>query len=180
MNIFKSFEEEKNFVLEKLDLLYDSIQDLHCEGKISFQKNMKLINETIQQLKPILANRANLDDQVIFPFASKHIPLLEPMINFLKAERNEFTAQLKSFEVLLQKLIQGHTGAANHALLKKLCEKGTYVVCIARNHVQAEAEGVYKVLDQKLKFFEKKELHKFIHEHIKKSGGVLKGEKRKE
>ena len=166
MDILKSFEEEKNLVLEKLDLLYESIQNLHYEGKMSLPKNTRIINETVQHLKPILTNHMNLDDQVIFPFASKHIPILDPMINFLKAERNEFTAQLKSFEILFQEFIQRNSVAANYMLLEKLREKGIYVVCIVRNHMQAEIEVVYKALDQKLKLVEKKELFRLIQKHM--------------
>ncbi len=171
MYILRSFEEEKNLVLEKFDLLYDSIQNLHYEGKMSFSKNMRIINETVQQLKPILANHMNLDDQVIFPFASNNIPILEPMINFLKAERNEFIAQLESFEVLFQEFIQHKTGVANYMLLEKMREKGIYVVCIVRNHMQAEIEGIYKVLDQRLKFVEKKELFRLIQKYMKMGSG---------
>ncbi|HLF18417.1 MAG TPA: hypothetical protein VI749_05930 [Candidatus Omnitrophota bacterium] len=174
MNILRSFEEEKNLVLEKLDLLYDSIQNLHYEGKMSFSKNTKVINETVQQLKSILMNHMDLDDQVVFPFVSKHVPILEPMINFLNSERNEFTAQLKSFEVLFQGLIQGHAGAVNYMLLEKLREKGTYVVCIVRNHMQAEIEGIYKVLDQKLKLVEKKELYRLIQKYMTNKTTSLK------
>lgn len=167
MNIPKSFENEKNLVLEKLDLLYDSIQNLHYEGKMSFQKNTRIINETVQHLKPILTNHMNLDDQVIFPFARTHIPILEPAINFLKAERNEFTAQLESFEILFQEFIQRNNGTVICMLLEKLREKGTYVVCIVRNHMQAEIEMVYKVLDQKLKLAEKKLLFRLMQKYMK-------------
>ncbi len=162
MDILKSFEEEKNFVLEKLDRLYDSIQNLHYEGKMSLQKNTKIINETVQHLKPILTNHMDLDNQVIFPFAGKHIPILEPVINFLKAERREFIAQLESFEVLFQEFSQRSNSSVNYMLLEKLREKGVYVVCIVRNHMQAEIEAVYKVLDQKLKLVEKKGLSHLI------------------
>ena len=167
MNIHKSFEEEKNFVLEKLDLLYDAIQNLHYEGKMSLQKNTRIINETIRDLRPLLTNHLNLDDHIIFPFASKRIPMLEPMINFLKAEHNEFTAQLESFEMLFQEFIQRNISAVNNIPLEKLREKGAYVVCIMRNHMQAEIEGIYKVLDQRLKLVEKRELFHLMQEYMK-------------
>jgi len=162
MDVLKSFEDEKNLVLEKLDLLYESIQSLHYEGKMSLQKNIRVIYGIVQHLKPILVNHTNLDEEVIFPFAGKHIPILEPMINFLKAERNEFNAQLESFEVLINEFNHGTDNSTNYMLLEKLCDKGTYLVCIVRNHMQAEIEGVYNVLDQRLNLFEKKALFEKI------------------
>ena len=172
MDILKSFEEEKNFVLEKLDRLYNSIQNLYYEGKMSLQKNSTIINETVQHLKPVLMNHTDLDNQVIFPFASKHIPILEPVINFLKAERKEFITQLESFEILFQEFSQRNNSFVNYMLLEKMREKGIYVVCIVRNHMQAEVETVYKVLNQKLKLIEKKELSRLIQKRMndKKKG----------
>lgn len=172
MNILKSFEDEKTLVHQKLDLLYESIQNLHYEGKMSLQKNMRRINETVQHLKPILSNHTALDEQVIFPFASKHIPVLEPMINFLKAERREFTAQLESFEVLFQEFIQRSNSSVNDMLLGRLREKGIYIVCIVRNHMQAEIEGIYKILEQKMTLVEKRELYHLIQKHMKKKERV--------
>ena len=165
MGILKVFEDERKFVLGQIDLLYDSIENLRYEGKMSFRKNARLINQTVQHLKPILTHHKDLDDQVIFPYAGKHIPILEPMINFLKAERNEFIAQLESFEVLFEEFVSHKKGVSNYMLLEKLIDKGAYVVCIVRNHIQAEIEGIYKVLDQKLKLVEKKELCQLIQKN---------------
>lgn len=165
MNILRSFEHEKSFVFEKLDLLYEALQNLHYEGKVLLLKNARLISETVQQLKPILRNHADLDEQVIFPFASKHIPILQIMIAFLKAERNEFTIQLNSFDVLFNELTQCHDDNTKQVLLEKIRVKGVYSVCIVRNHMQAELEGVYKVLESKLKLIEKQELYSLIQRY---------------
>lgn len=173
MDVLKSFENEKRIVLEKLDFLHESIQNLHYEGKISLQKNVKNIEKTVQYLKELLMEHMKLDEEVIFPFASKQIPILDPMINFLKAERNEFNANLASFEILFQEFIAENNLSINHMLLEKLREKGTYVVCIVRNHVQTESEGIYKVLDQRLHLAEKKELYQLISKHMKSDSRLL-------
>ena len=62
-------------------------------------------------------------------------------------------------------------------LLEKMREKGIYVVCIVRNHMQAEVETVYKVLNQKLKLIEKKELSRLIQKRMndKKTGLNITG-----
>ena len=172
--ILKSFKQEKNTVLEKLTLLYESIQNLQYEGKVSFQKDIKDIEEIVRGLKKILFAHMSLDEGVIFPFARRHIPRLDPMISFLNAERNEFRNQLETFEFLVGKLTEEESALEHEKIFGQLREKGVYVVCIMRNHIQAESEGVYKVLDQELHVREKAELYKFINKNIR--GYSAKGE----
>lgn len=159
MRFLTSFEREKEHVLSQLDQLFEAIQGLHYEGKMSLQKNIRTIQTIVNGLRPILDEHARLDHDVIFPFAVKHIPILEPMVNFLQAERKEFFAQLESFDVLVQKFGAEDSDGMNVLFLEKLREKGTYIVCIIRNHMQAEIEGIYKVLDKRLTLPEKRELY---------------------
>ncbi len=170
MEILASLEKEKSIVLARLDFLHESIQNLHYEGKMSLQKNVRNIEESIKCLKEILSNHIKRDDEIIFPFAVKHIPILDPMINFLKAERSEFETQLKTFEKLFQKFITDRNTSLNYAPPEKLREKGVYVVCIVRNHMQTEDEGIYKVLDQQLHLPEKRALCALMQKHPPKMG----------
>ena len=106
--------------------------------------------------KAIEAN--GLDEQVIFPFLQMHIPKLEAMICFLRAERNEFKLSLANFEVLFKQLGHEKHVLRQQKIIDQLKEKGIYAVCLMRNHIQIEIESVYKPMDQQLHQDEKKEL----------------------
>lgn len=152
------FKKEHQDVLQKLDDLNDSISNLQFEGKVFFGKNTKAIEKTVQFLKKKLLRHIELDEEVIFPYVQMHIPKLYPMLCFLKAERNEFKLSIKNFEFLSQQLRGEKNELRQQKIVDQIKEKGIYVVCLMRNHIQIEIESVYKPLDQELHLDEKKEL----------------------
>lgn len=165
--VLRYFKEEKEIVFNKLDLLQTSIQNLQYEGKVSFQKNIRNIGDSVESLKKIFLKHTALDDEIIFPFARKHIPRLDAMISFLNAERNELKSQLETFEILFHHLVDKKGKLEHYKISEQLKDKGIYVVCIMRNHIQAEREGVYNVLDKELNILEKKKLYTLLKKNIK-------------
>ena len=166
IDILWHFDKEKRLVLRKLDFLQESIQNLQYEGKASFQKNMRNIGQTVDYLKALFLRHMDLDDEVIFPFARAHVPRLEVMITFLNAERHELRSQLETFEVLFHHLTADTPWEEHERITGQLKEKGVYVVCVMRNHIQTESEGIYNVLDRELHGCEKKQLVRLIRAKI--------------
>ena len=160
------FKKEHNDVLGKLDSLDESINNLQYEGKVYFGKNSKAIEKNVNFLKKKLFYHIALDEKVIFPFLETHIPKLSPLLFFLRAERNEVKLSLDNFEKLFQKITAETDSFIRQRIILQLKEKGIYIVCLMRNHIQMEIESVYKPVDQQLHVEEKrlffKECFKFM------------------
>jgi hypothetical protein len=156
--ILAMFEQEHKQVLKELDELNESITNLQYEGKMSFAKNTRTIEKTTRFFKNKLYNHIELDEKVIFPYVQVHIPKLEPMLCFLRAERNEFKLSMENFELLFRQLKEEKNGLRQQKIIDQVKEKGMYVICLMRNHIQIEIESVYKPMDLQLHQEEKKEL----------------------
>ena len=163
-DVVEFFEAEYKEVLNKLDQLSEATKNLRFEGKLSYGKNIKEVEEVIKFLEKKLYQHIALDEKIIFPFVEAHIPKLEPILRFLRAERNEFKINLEVFESLFKKLKGGKMEPQQHKIVEELREKGIYLVCLMRNHIQTENESVYKTIDQQLREDEKKELLRRIKE----------------
>jgi len=151
---------EHQDVLRRLDELGESINSLQYEGRVFWGKNIRAIEKTVQFLKKKLFRHIELDEKVIFPYAQVHIPKLDPMLCFLRAERNEFTLSLKNFEFFFKQLKEEKNGLRQHKIIDQIKEKGIYAVYLMRNHIQIEIESLYKPMDRQLHDNEKKELIK--------------------
>ncbi len=157
-NILALFEKEQQVVLQKLDEIDGAINNLKYKGKIFRGRNMKTIEKNVKCLKSKLSQHIAIDEKVIFPFLKKHIPKLEPLLYFLRAERKEFESSLKNFETLFEKLKDEEGGCIKGDTIRQLNEKGLYVICIMRNHIQMETQSVYKPIGRHLRPEEKKDL----------------------
>lgn len=159
-NLMALFSMEHQEVLSKLEELSDSINNLKYEGKLFFGKNTRAIETTMLFLKKKLMWHIKLDEEVIFPFIQMHIPKLDPMLGFLRAERNEFRLTLEHLETLSKQLGDEKDGLKQQRIIDQIKEKGIYAICLIRNHIQSEIESVYKPIDRQLHLDEKKELVK--------------------
>ncbi len=168
------FTSEHENVLGKLDELNESINNLQYEGKVFVGKNIKAIEKTVSFLKKKLLQHIELDEKIIFPYVQKHIPKLDPMLSFLRAERNEFKLTLKDFESLFKQLKDEKNALKQQKIIDQMKEKGVYAICLMRNHIQIEIESVYKPIDRELHTNEKKELIKKCLTHSFKSS-LLQG-----
>ena len=100
-----------------------------------------------------------LDETTVFPFLKVHVPKLEPLLDFLKTEHDDFRASLKEFEILFKRFKKmGEQGRPSSGLMGKLRDKGIYIYCLMRNHIQAEGQNIYAAIEKYLNEQEKYEL----------------------
>ncbi|MBI5150295.1 MAG: hemerythrin domain-containing protein [Candidatus Omnitrophica bacterium] len=157
-NIAGVFQRERSGVLQKLDRLDEAIKNLQYESKRFSRKNMKEIQGVVNYLQNRLFEHVTLDEEVVFPFLERHIPRLEPLLCFLRAERGEFKLSLENFEMLFQKLKDEQNVLRQYKIFEQLKEKGIYVTHLVRHHIQIEMESVYNMVDRQLHEDEKNEL----------------------
>ncbi|MBI4394882.1 MAG: hemerythrin domain-containing protein [Candidatus Omnitrophica bacterium] len=158
--IAEFLEEDHEEILQRTNRLNDILTNLRYEGKPSLGKNLKEVRETIQFFNQEVIQHVKLEDETIFPFLETHIPKLESVIHLLHAEHEGFKRNLKSFESLVKELEKNSSEPNHGKTLEKIRELGTYLVYSIRNHMQAEDESVYKLIDQELRPNEKQELMK--------------------
>ena len=152
------FKDEKKAVFEKLDQLENALYSLQYEGKLFSSGHIKKAEEAVCFLKKKYAVHIRLDDRVIFPFLEKHIPGLRPVLLYLKAERREFQEGFKIFEKTLLELKKDNNSVIRHKIIERLKDKGIYLICLVRSHIQLEEQSVYNSILQELHKGEKNAL----------------------
>ena len=145
-------------VMQKVDQLYEAVNNLVYEGRTSFGKNIIKIEEGIEYFREKLFPHMDFDETVIFPFIERHIPKYEQTIRFLIAEHRELRDNFESFESLCKKLKERKSDINRQKIIDKLRDKGIYLFCVIRNHLQGENESIYKAAQEQLNESEKKEL----------------------
>lgn len=153
-----SLEQFHKKTLSHIDQFTIALQEFCYEGKVSHNKNFKKIQQHIVFFHDELLLHMAMDEKVVFPFLEKHIPRLEPVLRFLKAEHTEFRESLGSFEKIFKALSGGIDEARGRRSVEQLRERGIYLICLIRNHIQSENESVYRVMNEDLKDKEKEEL----------------------
>ena len=144
------FKDEKKVVVEKLNQLENAIYNLQYEGKLFSSSHIKKAEEAMRFLKEKFTVHIDLDNRVIFPFLEKHIPRLNSVLLYLKSERREFQEGFKIFEEILAKLKKENDNMIRHGIIERLKDKGIYLICLMRNHIQLEEQSVYKSLELEL------------------------------
>lgn len=156
--VFKALEHKHGDVLKITDELYEALNNLNLGGKMFFTKNMKIISADIRFFKKELFPHINFDEKIIFPFVSMHIPRLENMLYFLRAEHVEIKNNFSTFEGLFKKLHSKKEKKPHFRDINRFIDRGTYLFCLLRSHIQTENTSVYKEIEKQLNRREKEEL----------------------
>ncbi len=156
------FREEKKVVLKQLDQLEDAIYSLQFEGKMVFFSRIKTIESIMKSLKKKYKQHVDLDDRIIFPFLEGHIPRLSPILRYLKAERQEFEDVFAVFDKILLELIKKNEVLIRNDIIVRLKDKGVYLICLMRSHIQIEEKSLYDGIFRELHPDERSELVKKI------------------
>jgi hemerythrin-like domain-containing protein len=153
-------EEEHAHALDKTNRLHDVLTNLRYEGKPSFGKNVQAVDKLISFFDQKLVDHVHLEEKIIFPFLEIHVPKLESVIHLLRSEHQDFRRNLESFKVHFAKLSAQKNDNGRGSVIEKLQEVGTYLIYLLRNHIQAERESIYRMINRELRSDEKKELAK--------------------
>src|SRR3989338_4066747 len=96
--VLDTFEVSHVEILKKSQQLEDVLTRLRYEGRMSFGRNVKELGALLHFLNEDLKNHVTQEERVLFPYVESHIPKLEPVINLLRSEHQEFKKNLKTFE----------------------------------------------------------------------------------
>lgn len=160
--LFGIFKAEHQSALENTRQLENLLTNLRYEGKPALGRNLKEIRAVLNFFNQDLMSHISVEEGVLFPFVGTHVPKLEPALHLLQAEHEDFKGSLRSFDLSLSELEKENSDPDRGRIIEKVRERGTYLIYLIRNHIQAEMESVYRVIDQELRAGEKKELEKRV------------------
>lgn len=156
--IVTTLEREHGEISEKTQRLQLVLRNLCYEGKACRGRNLKEGDRLLAFFKGKARKHMQLEEKVLFPYLEEHVPKLDSVIRLLRADHEFFKEGLRDLEKDLRKLSGGTEDGKGTDLIAKIRESGTYLVYLVRNHLHAECESIYKVVDRELRPAERKEL----------------------
>lgn len=163
-NIVEFLETDHNEILEKIDRLKEAMINLRFEGKVSYGKNIKCVEDLLTVLNARFLKRLKLVEDILYPFIENHIPKLDPILRILRAENKEFKVNLEVMVFLLDQIKGEKIELTQAKLIEQLKDKVTYLMYLLHNHFEVEVESVYKVIKDDLHENEKNLLLKKINQ----------------
>ena len=154
--IFGILEKDHKPTLQKLNQFYEVLRKLRCEGKLTLGQNLAEAGELIAYFKKELYGHMRDEEKILFPFLQAHVPRLGPMIYLLLSEHEDFRNSIKNLRLALSKFKKHKT--LKLGTLDKICEQGTYLICLLRSHMSVESNSLYRVADKELRLNEKRKL----------------------
>ncbi len=159
-SIFGLLEKDHKKTFQNLDLFYEVLRKLRFEGKQNLGKNLKEIRRLVVYFKRELNGHMKKEERTLFPFLQTHIPRLESMVYLLLSEHEDFRNSLGNLKVALDGFKS--RAAVKPGLIDKICEQGTYLICLLRSHMWVESHSLYKAADKELRLSERRKLIKQI------------------
>lgn len=160
-------EKEHTKALKHAENLSGIMTRFHYEGKASFGKNMKMAQDVGDYFSAFVLKHMEFEEKSLFPYLESHIPRLEPVIQLLVNEHDDFRDKLSQFNKALGKLHKRKSEPIDWKKVPFLIESGTYLVHLLRQHTTAERTGFYNAIDKYLREDEKKELSDRLLRHSK-------------
>ena len=154
--IFGILEKDHKTTLRKLDQFYEILKKLRYEGKLMLGQNLTQADRLVTYFKKELDHHMRDEEKILFPFLRAHVPRLEPMVYLLLSEHEDFRSSIKDLKIALREL-KIHA-SVKHSTLDKICEQGTYLICLLRSHMSVESSSLYRVADKELHPSEKRKL----------------------
>lgn len=161
-DIFALLESDHEKVIKKMTALIGDLQNMHSEGKASFQKNLRRVKEALYFFNGEVMEHMALEERTLFPYLETHVPKVSTAIRFLQAEHDDFRNNLKIFEFLVRELSRQKDEDHRSKTVERIRETGTYLSYLLRHHIEAEQRSVYQSVERELKAGEKSELKKRI------------------
>lgn len=168
LSLVRTLEKEHRRAFEQTEMLADTLTRLKYEGKPSFGRNLKEARTIAEYFETNLLRHMRFEEETVFPFLKKHIPKLEPAIDYLSDEHSDFQEKLTVFSNAIKNPPEKSSSPDTWQWLEKTIEAGTYLVYLFRQHTQAERKSLYEAIESILNENEKKNLQGLIRQHRRK------------
>ncbi|MDP3920598.1 MAG: hemerythrin domain-containing protein [Candidatus Omnitrophota bacterium] len=148
--------------LKKAGELNDLLTRSRYEGKMHFGRNLDAITRLVAYFDKEFGEHLRLEEEVIYPYLEKHVPKSRSPLAFLRGEHADFRSRLGEIKSCAARLGKQKTDSERSLIFEMLQNTGVYLVYWTRNHLHAENESVYKMIDNQLLPEEKRELSREV------------------
>ena len=155
---FLSLERAHQKTLKNLNCFSEILRNLRFEGRSQWSKNISRAGKLLLFFENKAVGHMRLEENALFPFLQSHIPRVQPLIDLLLSEHEDFRNSLKEMKQVFGcfKKKKADTVQTIHALNAK----AAYFTCLLRSHLWAESQVLYSVASKELRPDEKKLLAK--------------------
>ena len=154
--IFGVLEKDHQTTFQKINQFYEVLRKLRHEGKLTLGQNLTETSRLVVYFKKEFDDHMRKEEKILFPFLRTHIPRLEPMVYLLLSEHEDFRNSIGNLKTALGEFKKRE--APKPASLDKICEQGTYLICLLRSHMWVESHSLYRAADKELRLSEKRKL----------------------
>lgn len=147
-------------ILSRVDDFQNALERLTFEGKVSVGKNLSQIEHAVVFFKRDLERHMALEDKRLFPYLATHIPKLEPVLNVLQAEHEDFREGLHELDEWVRKLRRAGKVTADR--IERIKNRGCYLALLLRSHLWEESQALDKTVNRVLRADEKRELARLL------------------
>lgn len=150
--------QERESLLEKVELLDHSNQKLNFEGKLHIEKNAKeawrLVNFFCGKIKEYVKT----EEKEIFPSLENYLSQYDCMFLHFRAEHETLLNELSRLRRLLQSLIKNIRSSKSSETRRRIHQRGLYVSHLLRHHLKSERNYLSKAIHQKVAPEERKKI----------------------
>ena len=157
-NVLQDMESLQADILLKSNEFFAALNNLRYEGKAGLKRNMRTISRLNHCFRKELLPHFQADEQVVFPYVESHFPKYSPLLSFLKAEHEEIKNNFDDLDGMVSEIALGKNKPLRQGQVDRIYDRGTYIYCLIRNHIQMESEVIYRGIQKNLHPSEKKEL----------------------
>lgn len=158
---FQACLEHNHHALTKhLQHFEDRLFHLRYEGKPLLGKNICNTRETLRVLTREMNEHFKMEEKIIFPFLSVHVPRLGPVIRLLHSDHEELEKHLCKLRERLSGVIEiSRKNASEGArLTREIQEMGSFMIQFISNHLKAEDSIIHGSIKRELRPDEEKAL----------------------
>lgn len=160
------FNCEDADIFRQSEKLHRALTHLRYEGKVHRAKNLKEVKESADALDASLKRHRTLQEKIIFPYLSTHIPRRESSIHFLESEHEGLDQSNKK----LKKGIREFLKSDPVLTCGEIYEAGIFFIAHLRHHISYEVKNIRSLIRSELRPDEKREIGNRISGWLKKQG----------
>lgn len=161
----KFFDSEDADIFQQAERLHRALTHLKYEGKLTLAKNLKEVKESAGALGVILKRHLGLQEKVVFPYISTHIPRYETTVHFLESEHEEID---RHCEKLLKAIREFQRSGSSLKNSGEVYENGIFLVSLLRHHLNFELRNIRLLMGKELRLDEKIEIGTRMKKWLKK------------
>lgn len=158
------FDYEDAGIFHESEQLYRALTHLRYEGKARRLKNLNEVKRSIRALDIIFKRHKALQEKIIFPYLSTHIPRRQSAVRFLESDHEGLDRSGRK----LKKNVRDFFSSDPVLTCGEIYEAGIFFIAHLRHHLSFEVRNIQPLVLGELCPEEKREMEGRIRGWAKK------------